>query len=278
MKPSLTFLLLSSVLLSTAMAAPSKKSADDLVEDPPPEESTTQPPQEIHSRAVGKVDKANGFSWIAIGVFGAFVKYMAYHFISKNSEGGGGGAKRSVEDTILDLSRISACLTSDPEGDVLSNFHLHCFFPSHFSKRDNDIISGVIWGSSRKEPVELSLIRRGEDLRKERSQRRSREASEESEESRRLRDFPKAERKPSAGTGLSFLAVAIVGALAVYSALNRSSNEAKQEEEEEGGGPGAVISRGFSSAAAGDYLRNANYILRCLQEEEFVRSMRCLLD
>ncbi|XP_066951331.1 uncharacterized protein [Macrobrachium rosenbergii] len=274
MRPSLAFLLLS-VLVSIATTAPSKKMADDLEENPePPKESRTQPPQqpqEVHSRALRQVDKANGFSWIAIGVFGAFVKYMAYHFISKNSEGG--EAKRSVEDTILDLSRISACLSSDPEGDVLSNFHLHCFFPSYFSRMDNDIISGVIWGSSQKEAVELSLIRR-DDLKKW-SRRPSREASEESEESRRLRDFPKAERKPSAGTGLSFLAVAIVGALAVYSALNRSSNEAKSEEEEAEGG---VISRGLSSAAAGEYLRNANFILTCLQEEEFVRSMQCLLD
>ncbi|XP_064082468.1 uncharacterized protein LOC135198631 isoform X2 [Macrobrachium nipponense] len=270
MKPSLTFLLLSSVLLSTAMAAPSKKSADDLVEDPPPEESTTQPPQEIHSRAVGKVDKANGFSWIAIGVFGAFVKYMAYHFISKNSEGGGGGAKRSVEDTILDLSRISACLTSDPEGDVLSNFHLHCFFPSHFSKRDNDIISGVIWGSSRKEPVELSLIRRGEDLRKERSQRRSREASEESEEGRARR----VRRKKPAGTEISLLAIAAFGAFFFFFAyfnITKYLAGGGGGGGREGGGGGQFLSPGPMV----EYLGEVASILQCLQEEDFISQFPC---
>ncbi|XP_066951332.1 uncharacterized protein [Macrobrachium rosenbergii] len=267
MRPSLAFLLLS-VLVSIATTAPSKKMADDLEENPePPKESRTQPPQqpqEVHSRALRQVDKANGFSWIAIGVFGAFVKYMAYHFISKNSEGG--EAKRSVEDTILDLSRISACLSSDPEGDVLSNFHLHCFFPSYFSRMDNDIISGVIWGSSQKEAVELSLIRR-DDLKKW-SRRPSREASEESEEGRARR----VRRKKPAGTEISLLAIAAFGAFFFYFAyfnITKYLGGGGGEGREGGGGqflsPGPVV----------EYLGEVASILQCLQEDDFISQFSC---
>ncbi|XP_068207677.1 uncharacterized protein [Palaemon carinicauda] len=256
MKSSIALFLLIG-LTSTVMAAPSKIDDHEMTnEDISP--AAFPHLQESHSRVLRNVDKTNGFSLLAIGVFGAFVKYMAYHFISKNAEGG--GEKRSIDDTILDLTRITSCLSNETEG-VLSNFHLHCFFPSYFSRRDNEIISGVIWGSSEKESVELSLVRR-EGL-PELKRRRSRDVSEGEEEMRRLRDFPKAETKTGGAPGLSFLAVAIIGAMAVYSIINRNANEE---------------SRGLTSDSADEYIRNANFILQCLHERDFIQSLECLLD
>ena len=124
-----------------------------------------------HDRIRRQIDKANGFSLIAIGVFGAFVKYLAYHFISKNSEGGG---ERSLEDSLLDLTSITSCLSKESP-DLSSSFHLHCFFPTFFSKIDSDIISTVIQGSAQKEPADLVLVR-GENEEVS-NHRRSREIS-----------------------------------------------------------------------------------------------------
>ncbi|KAK7072739.1 hypothetical protein SK128_002639 [Halocaridina rubra] len=82
----------------------------------------------------------NGFSFLAIISFGAFVKYLVYHFIISSA-----AERRSFHESLLDLTRIINCITEDK---TQPNLQLHCFFPSYFSMKDNDIVGKFLWGSS----------------------------------------------------------------------------------------------------------------------------------
>lgn len=145
MRSLLTLVLVSGCLCAVAWC--SSVLEDQLKESIPA--SSSSDPHHIssssssrnHNRAI-RQSGADGLSLMALGVFGAFVKYLVYYFITENAK-----ERRSLEENLLDLTRITTCLKE--EEVFLPNFHLHCFFPSYFNREDNDIISELIWGNSK---------------------------------------------------------------------------------------------------------------------------------